>query len=170
MEEKIEKLPADYCKDLHVTEIGSYKFWVYTEENYEQKELYIQVYKNEKFSFTNIFNFNREKIRDFIFINDNTILFLFINESKVMLKIMDSKKILITQNKKNNTNIKDEDFISIYKFNLSVYDEANYRDNKILFNENGDKLILLAYGVLYFLDYYKQKYDFQLMSKFIYKK
>ena len=143
-----------------------YKFWIYTDD-INQKELHISVYKSKKY-YNHYTNYFEDPIKDLIIINDNMILFLFVKESKEMLKIIDTKKI-INKNKKDHFDINDKDFISIFTLNLINYDEEK-RNHKILFNEKGNKLILLIYGIFYFLDYNKETYKFQLISKFSYKK
>ena len=164
MEEKLEKLPVMFFKDVYMMKNGLNEFWIYTGD-YQQKELHIMVYNKQEFlkHYTNYFEY---PIKDLIIMNDKTILFLFIYESKVTLKILESKKIL--NNDKEN-NINDKDFISIFSFDLSNYDSDNYDYNKILFNEDGNKLILVAYGIMNILDYNKETYKFQLMSNFSYK-
>ena len=71
--------------------------------------------------------------------------------------------------KKYDININDKDFISIFNFDLLNYDRENRDYHKILFNEDGNKLILVAYGIINILDYNKETYKFQLMSNFTYK-
>jgi len=165
MEEKLEKLPIMFFKDVYMMKNDLNEFWIYT-DNYQQKELHIEVYKNQQYleSYQNNFDY---PIKDLIIINDKTILFLFIKESKVTLKILESKKILNSDKKEHD--IKDKDFISIFSFDLPNYDNDNYEYNKILFNEDGNKLILVAYGIMNILDYNKETYKFQLMSNFSYK-
>ena len=167
MEEKLEKLPIMFFKDVYMMKNGLNEFWIYTDD-YQQKELHICIYnKQEPLKYyTNYFKF-KDPIKDLIIINDKTILFLFIKENKITLKILESKKIL--NNDKKEYDINDKDFISIFSFDLSNYDSDNCNHNKILFNEEGNKLILLAYGIINILDYNKETYKFQLMSNFSYK-
>ena len=165
MEEKLEKLPVMFFKDVYMMKNYLNEFWIYTDD-YNQKKLHIQVYNKQEFLevYTNYFE---DPIKDLIIINDKTILFLFIKESKITLKIIESKKILNSDKKE--YDIKDKDFISIFNFDLSNYDRDNSDYNKILFNEDGNKLIVLVYGIINILDYNKETYKFQLMSNFSYK-
>ena len=166
MEEKLEKLPVSFFKDIYMMKNDSNEFWIYTDD-YHQEELHINVHNKQKFlkHYTNYFEY---PIKDLIIINDKTILFLFIKESKVTLKIIESKKILNNDKKKFDININDKDFISIFNFDLLNYNNSNRECYKILFNEEGNKLILLTYGIIYILDYNKENYKFQLMSNFTY--
>ena len=167
MAEYLEELPACIYRPLFVKKKSSLEFWAYTGQNdYKPEELVCIAFHNKKSLFRYTKNFE-DPIIDFIFINDKAILFLFIKESKVKLKIMDSEKIIL--NVKKDDNINDKDFISIFSFDLLNYNKDNWRNHKIQFNKKGNKLILLAYGILYVLDYNKEIYNFQLMSKFTYK-
>lgn len=146
---------------------GSYQFWIYT-KNYDQNELNISIYKDNEF-LDFYFIYFEQYIKDLVIINDNVILFLFVIKSKIMLKIIDTNKIILKKGKKDKIKINDKDFISIFTYDLLDYDENNYEKHKILFNEKGNILILLVYGTLNFLNYNKETYKFQLMSKFGYK-